>query len=120
MTKVYAKWTGDGPHLCIGEWKLFVQDRDFSDLLADIKEMNTAGTYWRCGFGDDWSEVWEQYEDGLEYPDWVKENVGWLSQIAADPVVAEETGSNTEELYRAIYEAISAEDWRHNSCGGCI
>jgi len=112
-----AEWTGSYPCLCRGEWKLYVQGRDFSELLAGRGEMNTAGEYQSWHFEDNWMEVFESYQDGLKYPEWEKENIDWLSKVAADPVVAEEVGSRTEELYRAVYEAISEEDWRHNSCG---
>lgn len=66
--------------------------------------MNTAGTYQRWHFVD-WFEVFEDYEDGLEYEEWLAENP-WANDLPAPSL--------------DIYMAFQAEDWRYGSCGGCI
>ena len=46
--EVKAEWTGKYPYLCRGKWKLFVDEKDMSDIIpGDIKyePMMTRGTY---------------------------------------------------------------------------
>ena len=105
---VEAIWTGQYPCLCHGEWILKVDGVDVSHLIPEDRRtghMNTRGTYQEWRFGDDWEEIWEDYEDGLEYNEWIAENE-WVRELPADPY--------------DVYVAFSAEDWRHGSCGGCI
>ena len=70
--------------------------------------MNTFGTYEEWHF-EDWIEVFEDYEDGLMCDEWIAENKYWLDDITDDYNIQTE-----------IFYAISEEDFRHNSCGGCI
>lgn len=104
---VIAKWTGCFPTLCYGEWKLTVDGVDYSHLIPEDKRhspMETYGVYQSWHF-ENWSEVFESYEDGLGFEDWLDENL-WVYDLPAYP----------EE----VYEAFQVNDWRHNSCGGCI
>lgn len=104
---VEAIWTGRFPNLCSGMWILKIDDVDYSDHIPEEKrygEMGTYGTYSSWHF-EDWMEVFEDYEDGLEYEDWVAENP-WVLSLPADAL--------------SIYLAFAAEDWRHGQCGGCI
>lgn len=104
---VIAKWTGCFPCLCHGEWKLYIDGQDVSFLIPWDRRtghMNTAGTYQEWHF-EDQEEVFEDYEDGLEYEDWLAENP-WVRDLPAPSF--------------DIYLAFQSEDWRHNSCGGCI
>lgn len=108
---VEAKWSGSYPCLCSGQWTLIVDGEDVSSKIPEElrdSEMNTAGTYQSWHF-ENWLEVFEDYEDGLECEEWIKENKYWLDTISAD--------RNTQS---DIFYAISASDWRHGSCGGCI
>lgn len=104
---VEAKWTGTYPCLCFGEWQLFINGEDFSLLIPKElrrSEMGTYGTYQSWHF-ENWSEVFEDYEDGLECEEWIAANP-WVQRLPASPV--------------DIYYAFQTHDWRHDSCGGCI
>ena len=108
---VEAKWSGSYPCLCYGEWTLKVNEKDVSGLIPEelrYDDMNTYGTYYSWHF-ENWIEVFEKYEDGLNCDDWIKENKYWLDTITEDISVQKE-----------IYDAISEQDFRHGSCGGCI
>ena len=79
--KVEAKWSGGYPCLCSGEWTLFIDGKNVSDKIPKdlINEpMHTNGVYSSWQFGSDWEEEWNNYEDGLECEDWIKENKEWL------------------------------------------
>ena len=109
--RVQAEWTGSYPTKCFGEWKLFVDGEDVSDKIPDeMREhsMYTYGIYQMWHFVD-WIEEFEDYEDGLKCDEWVKENKDWLENVTED-----------EELWREIFEAFQAEDFRPGQCGGCI
>lgn len=104
---VVVKWSGEYPCLCMGEWTLIINGVNYSHMIPEelrTSHMNTAGTYQEWHFID-WIEVFEDYEDGLEYEDWLAEN-SWVRDLPASSF--------------DIYLAFQAEDWRPNSCGGCI
>jgi len=108
---VEANWSGSYPCLCFGEWTLKVNGKDVSDKIPeDLREssMNTYGTYQSWHF-EDWMEVFEDYEDGLDCEAWIEENDEWLSEITKDYSIKEQ-----------IFAAIQSEDFRSGSCGGCI
>ena len=70
---VVAEWTGEYPCLCCGEWRLTIGGVDWSNAIPIDKRyshMNTAGTYQEWHF-EDWQEVFEDYEDGLEFDEWI-------------------------------------------------
>lgn len=108
---IKALWTGKYPILCDGEWKLYKDDEDISDMISEElrkSEMNTFGCYESWDFeGKD--IVWDVYDNGLDGPDWIKENDYWLNKITSD---------YQEKM--EIFSAIQDEDWRHGECGGCI
>ena len=109
---VKANWSGSYPCLCSGTWTLEINGKDVSHLIPKVlrsDEMNTFGTYYTWGFDDDWMEVWENYKDGLKCSEWIKENKYWLDEITTD-----------KDIQIEIFEAINEEDFRRNSCGGCI
>ena len=109
--KVEAKWTGNYPNLCSGEWILKVNNIDVSHLIPeDLRNepMNTYRTYKRWYFNN-WQEEWESYEDGSFCDEWLEENEYWLEKISSDPFVWVE-----------IYTVINSQDWRYGECGGCI
>ena len=103
-----VKWTGRYPNLCSGEWIIY-KDGKRVEIPKELRNspMYTYGTYSTWHF-EDRSEVFEDYNDGLGFNDWIKFHT-WVKEIA--PTVPEQ-----EELYLKI----SDQDWRHNSCGGCI
>ena len=104
---VRAEWTGQYPSLCSGEWKLFIGDQDYSHMIPEDKRrshMSTAGVYSAWHF-EDWREVFEDYEDGLEFEEWLVENP-WVRDLPASAL--------------DIFIAFSCEDFRPGQCGGCI
>lgn len=106
--KFTVEWTGSYPNLCSGEWKITYEGKPVKlskELAKDC--MNTAGTYSSWHF-EDWSEVFEDYSDGLEFDEW----------IAANPWVSAITKDKPEQM--ELYWKIQEKDWRHGSCGGCI
>lgn len=38
--KVEAVWTGEWPSLCCGEWKLYIDGEDKSNMIPDDKYKN--------------------------------------------------------------------------------
>lgn len=108
--KIKAEWTGKYPCLCSGEWIITV-DGNKVDLPEDVRtgHMRTKGIYSSWSFGEDWSEDWSYYEEGLDFEPWVEKNAAWIAKLNLS---AQET--------RDLYDAISECDWRHGSCGGCI
>lgn len=108
---VEANWSGSYPCLCCGKWTLIVNGSDVSRLIPEglrCSNMNTYKTYGEWSF-ENWSEVFEYYEDGLMCDDWIEENKYWLDVI-----------TNNSEIQKEIFYAINEKDWRHGSCGGCI
>ena len=106
---ITAKWTGCYPCLCDGEWIITVGDEkvELPDKVR-TSPMGTRGSYNTWTFNEDYDDVWSQYEDGLDFEPWLQGN-SWVSSLNL---------SHKEE--RALYDAISKEDWRYGSCGGCI
>lgn len=112
MNKVVAKWTGEYPTLCFGEWQLYINDKDCSNKIPeDIrkKEMNTEKDYNVYYLDEDYDDHWTEIFRGLSCEEWIKENDYWLNTITKD-----------KDVKREIFKAINKEDWVHNSCGGCI
>ena len=108
---VKAKWSGSYPALCHGKWSISVNGEDVSDLIPEelkTSPMGTEGVYMTWHF-ENWTEVFEPYEDGLDCDEWIKENEYWLDRITTDAKTQKE-----------IFYAIQQEDFRHGSCGGCI
>lgn len=67
----------------------------------------TYGEYTRWEFVD-WVEEFSSYKDGMMFEEWRVEHRHWLDSIAP------------HNEHRAIYEAFQSNDWRYDSCGGCI
>ena len=111
MNTYLAKWSGAWPCLCHGEWSLYKNNEDISYMIPyELKsnDMNTFGEYETWHF-EDWEEVWESYEDGLDCDEWLKENKSWISRI-----------TNSEIEQEEIFKTFQKEGFRWNSCGGCI
>lgn len=108
---VEATWSGSYPCLCFGEWTLIVGGKNVSDKIPkNLKNssMNTYGKY-QSWYFENWSEVFEDYVDGLNCNDWIAENKEWLDDISTDI-----------SIQREIFDAINEQDFRSRSCGGCI
>lgn len=104
-----AVWSGSYPCLCVGRWTLM---RDGEPVSVEIpfaeESAGTLGEYAHWWFGEDYSEEWGSYADGLGCDEWVEKNSPWLSKVA-EPCE-----------WPAIYEAFRKSDFRSGSCGGCI
>lgn len=119
-----AEWTGSYPSLCIGEWKLYRRHNeylddgtidiwydDISNLIPEelrYEPMDTLGVYSSWYFDSDCIEQFEDYTDGMNFKEWCKDNESWIHLICKS------------EYYKDLYEAFQQEDWRYESCGGCI
>lgn len=119
-----AEWTGGYPSLCVGEWKLYHRHEEYLDngtidiwyddisnlIPEDIKHepMYTLGVYSSWHFDSDYIKQFEDYTDGMNFKEWCKENESWIHLICKS------------EYYKDLYEAFQQEDWRYESCGGCI
>lgn len=111
MKNFKAEWTGSYPSLCFGVWRLYIDGKDKSDLIPEKLRrhpMDTAGMY-QTWYLEDWEVVFENYEDGLECDDWIKENDFWISKIA-----------DCYDEKVALFKAFQDQDFRTGSCGGCI
>lgn len=108
MSTYTTEWTGNWPCLCSGDWKLY---KDGKLLDVDIpfqgEPAYTFGEY-RTWYFVNWSEEWDYYEDGLSCGEWTRQHKDWLSSFAP------------EEDFDKIYWAFQANDWRYNSCMGCV
>lgn len=79
---VKANWSGSWPCLCHGLWTLEVDGVDVSDKIPEgIRDMHmgTYGTYEEWHFDEHYSEVFEDYDDGLCEGEWIAENDYWRS-----------------------------------------
>lgn len=109
---IKVKWTGSYPSLCGGSWEIIVDGHKLTNLIDE--HFDTYGTYSTWYF-ENWSEVWEEYTDGLEFEQWKENppnNLVFSLKLAGFKI--------TDELLKELYVKIQSEDWRHNSCGGCI
>lgn len=103
-------WSGGGFCLCQGEWTIKKNGINVSDKIPkNLRRapMNTFGEYHTWYFKN-WIEEWETYTDGLYCDDWISANE-WIDEIC-----------DSYDECVLLFNAINKEDWRHNSCGGCI
>lgn len=110
--RVVAEWSGGGWALCSGEWSLYIDGKNFTKKIPKrlrTDSMNTLGEYRGWTWGGDYGEEWYTYKDGLGKTEWITDNENWLSKITDDV-----------EIWSEIYDAIQEQDFRMNSCGGCI
>lgn len=111
MISVDAEWSGEWPCLCNGEWTLIVNGKNVSQKIpADLRvsSMGTYGIYSSYYFNECGADIFSEYEDGLACDEWIEKNKCWLDAISTDTLVQVE-----------IFNAISANDFRSGSCGGC-
>lgn len=112
-TNITAEWTGSYPCLCHGEWIIHVDGIKLTGIQND--SFNTLGNYDEWYFGDNWSEEWDSYRDGVCFEEWVADVPNGLRESLVRHCI-----EPTSELLHALYVAISDVDWRSGSCGGCI
>lgn len=108
MSEYSTVWTGEYPNLCSGRWELY-RDGELLDVKIPFQECPayTFGEYRTWHFVN-WIEEEEYYEDGIPCEEWIKQHNDWLSSFAP------------EEDFEKIYNAFQANDWRYNSCMGCV
>ncbi len=112
MANFKATWSGKYPCLCVGEWTLYLDGVDVSDVIPQILRISPMGTrkeYAAVRFDENCNETYEYYWDGLSAKKWIRKNLYWVTKIC-------KTWGEAFELYHAINDA----DWRHSSCGGCL
>lgn len=108
----YADWSGFWPCLCHGEWTLYHNGEKIDvEIPFQGYPADTYGLYSQWSFGGEsgWDEEWEFYEDGLDEEAWIEENIEYLKQVTDD-----------DSQYEHIYNAFQVNDFRTDSCGGCI
>ena len=108
---IKVEWTGRYLCLCWGEWKLYIDGTDKSDLIPeDLRRnnMGTLGTYSSWYF-ENWNEVFEDYQDGMDCDEWIEHNRYWLDNVSTNQTIQEQ-----------LFYEFQASDWRYGSCGGCI
>ena len=108
MKKITAKWTSSDPCLCNREWHITIDGVEIE--LPEWKKndhMDTYGTYYRWYSNDNGYNELFSYTDGLTFDPWVDANP-WVKEL-----------NLTLEEERALFKAISDEDWRYEDCGAC-
>lgn len=116
-----VKWTGRCPNLCSGRWEIsldgiFLNKHIPFDVLKN--HMNTFGEYWEINLYDE--ENPDSYFEGLEFEDWIKENVHWIYDMLISEKVCQADMNVTYQDLKDLFSAIQQQDWRRHSCGGCI
>jgi hypothetical protein len=116
--EIKVEWTGKYPNLCSGRWIITANDKHLTIPSAFVNSnMGTFKDYNTWSFGDDWLEVWDSYPDGDEFEIWIFNNRSWIYEAFKSAGLVDEL---TFEDLRTLYNEINKQDWRHNSCGGCI
>lgn len=110
-----VEWTGSYPNYCVGEWIIKYNGQLLELPKRSNKHMNTYGEYRTWYWGDNGIEVWEEYSDGLGEDEWIIDNLNWLI-----PLFDRYSIPKTRENYQDLYKKIQDQDFRTNSCGGCI
>jgi len=117
MNEIEVSWTGKYPNLCSGHWKISFNGKSMKVPSPFINSsMGTDGIYSSWHF-EDWMEVFEDYEDGIECEEWLGKNVGWIKSMFESIGVLDQV---TKEDLIKLYNEIQEKDWRYLSCGGCI
>ena len=115
---IEVEWTGRYPNLCSGHWIISVNGKPLPVPRPNSEDnMRTLKDYQTWRFNEDWSEEWEDYEDGMGFNMWSVANVEWIHDSLKQ--IDELDGFTLDDLENLYYK-INEKDWRHNSCGGCI
>ena len=111
-----ANYSGGYPNLCGGKWSLTYKRLPVILPSEQVQgDKGTYGTYTRWYFDNNWVECTEDYEDGMLRDEWVAKNKHWVDKMFIQHNI-ELSCKNYSDLYAAFQE----NDWRHDSCGGCI
>lgn len=111
--KIEVLYTGEYPNLCAGYWIIRINDVLITCLLKG--DMETYGTY-NTWYFEDWCEKFKKYTDGLKFNEWIE-------SVKGKEVISLIENKNiflTNDQKKELFNKISEQDWRHNSCGGCI
>lgn len=120
--KIKVDWSGSYPALCSGTWSIFIDEMELPIPESPIcSNMGTYGVYSSWHFNDDWSEEFEDYDDGESFSEWIEEDGIWLIYSLKNlaDFYSLKLDYNTNFLER-IYSKINECDFRGGSCGGCI
>jgi len=105
-----ARWSATGNNLCLGRWEILYRGHLLAlDSERHEKDMGTYGIFSYI-FPDD-----EELAEGLTEDEWILENAGWLGELFAQHAIPRD-----EAHLRWLYQAINPQDWRCESCGGCL
>lgn len=119
---ITAKWTGEYPNLCSGEWIIKINNKqikdtqplDYDSILR--KPMQTFGTYSSWYFTEDWDAVFEDYDEGFHYSQWLNcDEAKALFKLIEQNDILLDSIDKIE-----LFDVLQKSDWRHGSCGGCI
>ncbi|WP_395344467.1 hypothetical protein PN836_006790 [Ningiella sp. W23] len=105
-----ANWTAKGHTLCLGHWEISYHSLPLC-LPSNAKEMHmdTYGIFsWL--FPDD-----EDCAEGLPLEQWIEAKSDWLFDVFDQHQIPID-----EKHISWFYEAVSKQDWRCGSCGGCL
>lgn len=116
MSEIYVEWTGGYPNLCSGKWIITIDGIKLTNIGKE--DFGTLGEYSSWHF-ENWNEVFESYEDGMDLDTWIQ--VLKTDDINGLYASLQRHGIKiTDELLSELYTHIQGQDWRHSSCGGCI
>jgi len=118
--KIEVNWTGAYPNLCSGKWIIKFNGVEIIDTNEGrnsilSSSMATYGSYSSWHF-EDWSEVFDQYDDGYEFSTWQKQ----ISIKKLFTLIESQNISLSKDDKKNLYEKLQEHDWRNGSCGGCI
>lgn len=110
MNKWVAKWIGEYPNLCCGGWVLYKNGKEINtNIPFQYEPAGTFGKYCHNYFDEEyWTDRIEYYYDGIGCKKWINKYQVWLKTIAP------------KNEWRYIYKAFKEQDWRYESCGGCV
>lgn len=106
-----AVWSRSGNLLCHGHWIIHWNGEAME--LPEPRREKDMGTWATYNIMDPDDEIFAQ---GLKEDEWIIEHVDWLTDLFFDNGIPLET----DNYYRAFYQAINPHDWRCTSCAGCM
>ena len=125
--QIEVKWTGSYPNLCSGVWEITIDGMSINDnskmqntydsMLK--RNMGTEGSYESWHF-ENWSEVFESYDDGLYFDDWVKSTQAVELRLMIDDNLIQKQTKMSDSDMKNLFSELQNNDWRASSCGGCI
>jgi len=125
--QIKVNWTGSYPNLCSGVWEITIDGMSINDnskmqntydsMLK--RNMGTEGSYESWHF-ENWSEVFESYDDGLYFDDWVKSTQAVELRLMIDDNLIQKQTKMSDPDMKNLFSELQNNDWRSGSCGGCI